>query len=137
MPLGQVAAGAGAKQRLCTCAALPLYVGVRELAPQALLCLLERGVAEAQANARAVVALVDEGVAGGVGRDAGGGGSPPSGASLVGPYLPLFSPSVSLPSDVVDRSDPYNGAGRVGLATAVAPASARLARAPMRISMAS
>lgn len=57
VPLGQVARGAVAKQRPCMRAARQFRLDIGHFALQAQLGLLDRGLAEAQADAGAVVAL--------------------------------------------------------------------------------
>lgn len=72
--LREIAGGAVAKQRAGVRSAGQFHVDVRDFALQARLALLEGGLAEAQADAGAAVALVDEVVAVAVDRDAGGAG---------------------------------------------------------------
>lgn len=74
VPPGQAARGAVAKQRACMRPARKFHVDVRDVPLQAHLGLVDGGLAEAQADAGAAVALVDEVVALGVNRDAGSAG---------------------------------------------------------------
>jgi hypothetical protein len=83
VPLGQVARGAVAKQRACMRSTCEFHLDVRDFALQAHLDLVNGRLAEAQADAGAAVALVDEVVAISVDRDAGGTGRGHNGPPFV------------------------------------------------------